>query len=77
MVIGGGGGLHQPLKMGKDILPELATDYKPLFHYLTVKREEGGLKLTSYRIDEKFKDFEEGFRMAIEVKELKQEVVRN
>jgi hypothetical protein len=32
MVIGGGGGLHQPLKQGEGCLPDLASDYKPLFH---------------------------------------------
>jgi hypothetical protein len=59
-VIGGGGGLHQPLKVGAGLIPDLAANYKPLFHYLSVQREANKLKLTSVRLTTDFKRFEEG-----------------
>jgi hypothetical protein len=59
-VIGGGGGLHQPLKHGEGILDDLSDDYKPLFHYLTINRIVDQLKLTSLRLKADFKNFEEG-----------------
>lgn len=65
LVIGGGGGLHQPLKTGDGILPDIATDYKPEFHYLTVKRCAEGLQLRSYELKKDFSGFEEGRNMVI------------
>jgi len=65
IVIGGGGGLHQPLKKGRDILPDLAADYKPLFHYLTVKRTSSGLQVQSHRLNAAYNGFEEGLSLTI------------
>jgi hypothetical protein len=65
MVIGGGGGLHQPLKTGDGILADVASDYKPEFHYLTVKRSADGLQLKSYALMKDFSGFEEGRNMVI------------
>jgi hypothetical protein len=65
MVIGGGGGLHQPLKQGAGCLPDLAKDYKPLFHYLTVKRMNDHLQVTSYRLKDDFSGFEPGLEVDI------------
>ncbi|WP_218029090.1 metallophosphoesterase family protein [Segetibacter aerophilus] len=59
-VIGGGGGLHQPLKQGQGLLADLSANYKPLFHYLSVQREGDKLKLISIRLTPDFKGFEEG-----------------
>ncbi|HVK97312.1 MAG TPA: metallophosphoesterase [Flavisolibacter sp.] len=64
-VIGGGGGLTQPLKKGDNTLPDLASDYKPIFHYLTIKRSDDELHLTSYQINKDFSDFEEGKKFTI------------
>jgi hypothetical protein len=61
LVIGGGGGLHQPLNPTTDKQPDLAKDYKPMFHYLTVTRTGDVLKVTSFRLKEDFSGFEEGF----------------
>jgi UDP-2,3-diacylglucosamine pyrophosphatase LpxH len=65
MVIGGGGGLHQPLNEGMGCLPDLAKDYKPLFHYLTVQRLHDRLQVRSFRLNDDFSHFEEGFKMDI------------
>lgn len=59
-VIGGGGGLHQPLRVGANLLPDLSANYKPLFHYLSVKRVTNKLKVTSIRLSTDFKGFDEG-----------------
>jgi len=66
MVIGGGGGLHQPLKQGEGCLPDLAKDYKPLFHYLTVQRKDGRLEVTSFQLKNDFSGFEQGLKLEIE-----------
>lgn len=60
MVIGGGGGLNQPLRQGVDALPDLATDYKPLFHYLTVRRLDDRLEVTSHKLNANLTAFEAG-----------------
>ena len=65
LVIGGGGGLRQPLNTSPTRLPDLATSYKPLFHYLSVRREGEGLALTSYCLKNDFSGFSEGYRFAI------------
>jgi predicted phosphodiesterase len=59
-VIGGGGGLHQPLKKGGNLLSDMAADYKPEFHYLTVKRCAEGLQVKSYQLKKDFSTFDEG-----------------
>ncbi|MER3464203.1 MAG: metallophosphoesterase [Chitinophagaceae bacterium] len=59
-VIGGGGGLHQPLKVGKDALPDLAANYKPQFHYLVVKRDGNNLQVTSRELKDDFNSFDDG-----------------
>ncbi|WP_420151450.1 metallophosphoesterase family protein [Spirosoma sp.] len=65
LVIGGGGGLRQPLNMSPTRLPDLATDYKPMFHYLAVRREGEGLLLTSYCLKKDFSGFSEGYHFEI------------
>jgi predicted phosphodiesterase len=59
-VIGGGGGLHQPLKTGSNVLPDIQADYKPEFHYLTVKRSAEGLQVKSFELKKDFSGFDEG-----------------
>ncbi len=65
LVIGGGGGLHQPLKIGEGLLPDLSKGYKPLFHYLSVKRIDNKLQVASEHLTSDFSGFEEGFRLEI------------
>lgn len=65
LVIGGGGGLRQPLNMSPTRLPDLATTYKPLFHYLAVRREGDGLRLTSYCLRSDFSGFDQGYQFEI------------
>lgn len=65
LVIGGGGGLRQPLDTSPSRLPDLAGTYKPLFHYLAVRREGNGLALTSYCLKGNFSGFDVGYEFAI------------
>ena len=65
LVIGGGGGLHQPLKTGEGILPDRAPAYKPEFHYLVVKREGNELKVRSMQLKKDFTGFEDGLLLVI------------
>ncbi len=60
MVIGGGGGLNQPLRSGAGIFEDVACAYKPLFHYLTVKRVEDRLVVKSIQLKKDFNGCEEG-----------------
>jgi hypothetical protein len=78
LVIGGGGGLHQPLKQGNETLPDLALDYKPLFHYLTIRRIKEDLELTSFQLKNDFSGFEEGMKLNIKKnKELQLKTTRS
>ncbi|MGF7218550.1 UDP-2,3-diacylglucosamine pyrophosphatase LpxH [Spirosoma lacussanchae] len=65
LVIGGGGGLRQPLNMSPSRLPDLAGTYKPLFHYLAVRREGDGLALRSYCLKNDFSGFDEGYQFSV------------
>lgn len=65
LVIGGGGGLRQPLNTSPSRLPDLATDYKPMFHYLAVRREGDGLVLTSYCLKKDFSGFDIGYKFEL------------
>jgi UDP-2,3-diacylglucosamine pyrophosphatase LpxH len=64
VVIGGGGGLHQPMR-ADGAHQDLAKDYKPMFHYLTVLRSGDGLELRSYQLDGAFSLFEEGLVIGV------------
>jgi hypothetical protein len=59
LVIGGGGGLQQPLS--PDRHPDRAAHYKPMFHYLTVKREEDTLHVCSHRLTDDQRAFDDGY----------------
>ena len=61
LVIGGGGGLNQPLSRTAKSLPDLAIDYKPPFHYLSVKRAGDKLLVASHAINDGFNDFNAGY----------------
>lgn len=65
MVIGGGGGLKQPLRQGIGTLADIASDYKPLFHYVTAEMLDEELIVTSYHIKKDFTGFEEGRKTTI------------
>ena len=69
LVIGGGGGLHQPLKTGKNDLADLAIDYKPMFHYLSVKRVAANLLITSHFLKPNFAGFDTGFSFNTNLKD--------
>ncbi|MCY7420275.1 MAG: metallophosphoesterase [Chitinophagaceae bacterium] len=64
-VIGGGGGLHQPLKKGKHALADLSANYKPLFHYLSIHRHADTLQVTSVFLKPDFTGFKEGEKQSI------------
>ncbi len=60
MVIGGGGGVHQPLNTKSRAITDLAAGYKPMFHYLSVKRQQEHLLITSHRLNKAFTGFDAG-----------------
>ena len=64
-VIGGGGGLHQYVKTGEDCFKDEECDYKPMFHYLTVKRRGDRLEVNSIQLKKDFSCFEDGKKMVI------------
>jgi len=61
LVIGGGGGLHQPLDTSARRLPDVAFDYKPMFHYLSIQRKGDELLLTSHFLKSDFSGIEKGY----------------
>ena len=65
LVIGGGGGLKQPLRQGLGTLADLSLEYKPMFHYINITSLGDGLALTCHHIKKDFTGFEEGVHMDI------------
>lgn len=65
LTLGGGGGLHQPLRSGKDALPNRSLGYAPEFHYELMERNGSQLKITSYRLKPDFSGFEKGYELMI------------
>ncbi len=64
-VIGGGGGLHQPLSVKANMPADLALSYKPLFHYLQLRRYGNLLQLKSYSINKDFSGFSAGYSFVV------------
>lgn len=64
LVIGGGGGLHQPLN-STFITRDLEPKYKPAFHYLQVLREGENLKILSRQLKTDFSGFDDGISFKI------------
>lgn len=65
LVIGGGGGLHQPLTTKSGMPADVASAYKPLFHYLQLKRFGEVIQLTSFRLVGDFSGFTAGYNFVI------------
>jgi hypothetical protein len=64
LVIGGGGGLHQPLH-AKAVSRDLAADYKPMFHYLLIRRLGDSLQIVSRRLAPDFSGFSDGLSFSV------------
>ena len=66
LVIGGGGGLQHPLHNGgKKYLEDLSLPYKPMFHYVTLRREEDELRVFAHGLKDDFSGFDQGFSLKI------------
>jgi len=65
LVIGGGGGLHQPLKKKEKQQADVAANYKPDFHYLEVSRQGQTLSIISRKLSADFKSFSDGYSLKI------------
>ncbi len=65
VVVGGGGGLHQPMVKPSNRIPDEAKGYNPMFHYLTIKRDGGHLMVCSHRLKEDFSGYAEGLNFVI------------
>jgi 3',5'-cyclic AMP phosphodiesterase CpdA len=66
LVIGGGGGIHQPLYTGKkQRTQDVSSDYKPMFHYLEITRMHDTLQVTSRRLKPDFSGFENGLTLKL------------
>lgn len=69
LVIGGGGGLSQPLSKSGNRLEDIASKYKPKFHYLMVTRFSKVLRIDSRYLKEDFSGFENGASFTISIRE--------
>jgi predicted phosphodiesterase len=61
LVIGGGGGLHQPLTA---TLEDSALKYKPMFHYLTVLRTGEVVHVISHFLKDDFSGFDKTYEFS-------------
>ena len=55
IVIGGGGGIHQPLRNDR---ADLQADYKPQFHFLMITPKQKLLQIESYSLKDDFSGFD-------------------
>jgi len=69
LVIGGGGGLHQPLNANNEAMHDLSEDYKPPFHYLAVIRSGDSLRILSRKLNPDFSGFTDGLDFNIRLKD--------
>lgn len=78
LVIGGAGGLRHPLRTDENRHRDMAPHYKPLFHYLIIKRAIGKLAVVSYALKPDFSAFEKGyeFELAFNPSPLRTETAR-
>jgi Icc-related predicted phosphoesterase len=65
LVIGGGGGPHQPLHSNHELTPDLSHNYKPMFHYLEVQRDRDSLQITSRQLKSDFSGFSDGLTFSV------------
>lgn len=65
LVIGGGGGLHQPLRPDNGQMHDLSPNYKPAFHYLQISRDGNDLNVLSRRLKADFSGFDDGLTFLI------------
>ena len=65
LVIGGGGGLHQPLRANNEQMHDLSPNYKPAFHYLQISRNGKDLNVLSRRLKADFSGFDDGLTFRI------------
>ncbi|WP_426669360.1 metallophosphoesterase family protein [Mucilaginibacter sp. McL0603] len=65
LVIGGGGGPHQPLLSGKELTPDISHAYKPMFHYLEVKRYGDSMQIISRQLKADFSGFNDGLIFSV------------
>lgn len=69
LTIGGGGGLHQQLNTSANKIADLASDYKPMFHYLSMLRNGNELFITSHFLTNDFIGFQNGYSFQIKMTE--------
>jgi len=67
LVVGGGGGLHQPLDTSATRIPDIAFGYKPMFHYLSMRRVADRLLLTSHFLKPDFSGVEKGYSFELAI----------
>lgn len=65
LVIGGGGGIHQPLNQKPDRLDDISGDYKPDFHYITLQRSGHTMTIVSRALSKDFSGFSDGYTIKI------------
>ncbi len=65
LVIGGGGGLRQPLTTKEDRLEDAAAEYKPQFHYVRMQRFPDQLRFTSRYLKPDFSGFADGVSFTV------------
>jgi Icc-related predicted phosphoesterase len=65
VVIGGGGGLHQNVKPNNALMNDVAVDYKPIFHYLEVRRQGSKLDVLSRKLTADFNAFADGVKFEV------------
>ncbi|MFM8911362.1 MAG: metallophosphoesterase family protein [Flammeovirgaceae bacterium] len=65
LVIGGGGGIHQPTRPSSAETNDIAKEYKPLFHYIVMRRKARALEFSSVALSDDFQAFKTDYRFEL------------
>ncbi len=65
IVIGGGGGMYQPLNKDQTSRKDIAQQYKPSFHYLSLQRKGNELAVDSYFLRNDFSGTDKGYSFLV------------
>lgn len=68
LVVGGGGGLAQPVSTAEKSWNDISATYKPQFHYLVVQHTHSELLVTSRFLKEDFSGFEKGISFTVPIR---------
>ena len=67
LIVGGGGGIHQPLNASSPEMNDLGADHKPMFHYVLLYRQHHQLAITSHYLAPDFTNMKSDYSFTVPI----------